>query len=121
MLCVVENRHLLFLNWAIPGLFFFIFVFSIQLIVHTNFANDWIRTTNLWCWKRPLYQLHHNHFPIFTFFLSFHISIAKDTQFGPKNVNDSRTLTCVNLSARVMDDDGDGQSEKLKQRILTLA
>ena len=27
-----------------------------------NFANDWIRTAYLWYWKRPLYQLSHNHF-----------------------------------------------------------
>ena len=46
-----------------PASFFFIFVFSIQLIVHINFADDCIRTADLWCRKRPLYQLHHNHFP----------------------------------------------------------
>ena len=28
-----------------------------------NFANDWIRTADLWYRKRPLYQLSHNHFP----------------------------------------------------------
>ena len=28
-----------------------------------NFANDWIRTADLWCRKRPLYQLSHNHCP----------------------------------------------------------
>ena len=22
-----------------------------------NFADDWIRTTDMWCWKLPLYQL----------------------------------------------------------------
>ena len=27
-----------------------------------NFAYDWIRTVDLWYWKRPLYQLSHNHF-----------------------------------------------------------
>ena len=47
---------------AIHSLFFFIFVLSIQLIVHINFADDWIRTTDLWGWKRPLYLLHHNHY-----------------------------------------------------------
>ena len=25
------------------------------------FADVWIRTADLWCWKRPLYQLSHNH------------------------------------------------------------
>ena len=55
-----------FLKWAIPGLFFFIFVFSIQLAVNVQliFAGDWIRTTDLWNRKRPLDQLSHNHFPI---------------------------------------------------------
>ena len=52
---------------AIPGLFFlFIFVFSIMLIVNNiniKFADDWIRTADLWYQKRPLYQLSHNHFP----------------------------------------------------------
>ena len=55
-------------KWAIPGLFLFIFVFSIQLIINKcsiNFADDWSRTADLWYWKRPLYQLSHNHFPIF--------------------------------------------------------
>ena len=28
-----------------------------------NFANDWIRTVDLWYQKQPLYQLSHNHFP----------------------------------------------------------
>ena len=46
-----------------PATFFIIFVFSIQLIVHINFADDWIWTADLRCWKWPLYQLRHNHFP----------------------------------------------------------
>ena len=33
-----------------------------------KFADDWIRTTDLWYWKRPLYQLSHNHCPTFRFF-----------------------------------------------------
>ena len=32
-----------------PTSFLFIFVFSIQLIARINFADDWIRTTDLWC------------------------------------------------------------------------
>ena len=28
-----------------------------------NLANDWNRTADLLYWKRPLYQLSHNHFP----------------------------------------------------------
>ena len=37
--------------------FFFVFVFSIQLIVHINFADDWIRTAYLWCSIHKLYLL----------------------------------------------------------------
>ena len=29
-----------------------------------NFADDWVRTADLWCWKRPRYQLRHNHCPL---------------------------------------------------------
>ena len=28
------------------------------------FADDWIRTADLWYWKRPLYQLCHDHCPM---------------------------------------------------------
>ena len=54
-----------FLNWAVPGPFLFIFVFSIHLTQkeHIKFADDWIRTSDLWCWKRPLYRLSHNNCP----------------------------------------------------------
>ena len=54
-------------KWAIPGLFLFIFIFSIQLIINKQmfnitFADDWSRTADLWYQKRLLYQLSHNHF-----------------------------------------------------------
>ena len=29
------------------------------------FADDWIRTTNVWYQKRQLFQLSHNHCPVF--------------------------------------------------------
>ena len=41
-----------FFKWAIPGLFLFIFVFSIQLTLNKcsiNFADDWIRTADSGC------------------------------------------------------------------------
>ena len=41
----------------------FIFVFSIQLIVHINFVDDCIRTVDLCCQKGPLNYQHHNHCP----------------------------------------------------------
>ena len=33
-------------------------------MVNKNFANDWIRTADLWFQKRPLCQLSHNHCPL---------------------------------------------------------
>ena len=42
-----------------------VYFLPIQFIVHTNFADDWIRTADLWCRKQPMYQLHHNHKSIF--------------------------------------------------------
>ena len=59
-------------------IFFFIIVFSIQLTVkmsNINFDNEWIRTTDLWCGRRPLYQLSHNHCPN-SFFLSLSSSLS---------------------------------------------
>ena len=55
----------------IPGLFFFIFVFSIQLTEKISiliFANDWIQTADLWNRKQPLYQLSHHHCPLHLYF-----------------------------------------------------
>ena len=57
-----------FLKRAILGLFFFIFVFSIQLTVNSffiwTFCDDWISTADLWSWRLPPYQMSHNHCPI---------------------------------------------------------
>ena len=60
---------LLFFKWAIPGIFFFVFAFSIELTVfNIIFANDWIWPADLWNWKQPLYQLSHNHYHCLLFF-----------------------------------------------------
>ena len=32
-----------------------------SLTVHVKYKFCWIRTSDLWIWKRPLYQLSHNH------------------------------------------------------------
>ena len=53
-----------FLKKAIPGLFFFIFVFSIYTISRNNFANVGIQTADLRWLKLPLYQLSYNHDPM---------------------------------------------------------
>ena len=48
-------------------LFFYFRLFYKQLTVNKcsiKVADDWIRTQVLWCRKRPLCQLRHNHFPI---------------------------------------------------------
>ena len=50
-------------GWANPSHFFFIFVFSTVQLVEIFFAYVWIRTADLWCRKRPPYQLSHNHCP----------------------------------------------------------
>ena len=69
-----------FFKWAVPGLFFFIFVFSIQLTVNKcsiKFPDDWIRTSDFWYQKQTLYQLTQNHYPIdkqFEFLVG-HVSI----------------------------------------------
>ena len=60
-----KGNYVVFLKCANPGLFFFIFVFSVQLIVNIQyiFADDWIQTGDLWSRKRLLYQLSQNHCP----------------------------------------------------------
>ena len=55
-------------------LFLYFRLFNTQLTVNKcsiNFANDWIRTADLWNRNRPLYQLSHNHRPLFVYFHSF--------------------------------------------------
>ena len=49
--------------WPFQGSFFFIFVFSVQLTVNIKLADDWIRTADLYCPKRPLYLLSHITLP----------------------------------------------------------
>ena len=34
-------------------------------LVVNNFADDWIRTGDFWCRKRPLYELSHKQCPKF--------------------------------------------------------
>ena len=49
-------------------LFLYFRLFNTQLTVNKcsiNFADDWIQTADLWYWKQPLYQLRHNHCPVF--------------------------------------------------------
>ena len=44
--------------------FLYFRIFNTQLTVNKcslNFADDWIRTADLWYRKRPLYQLSHHH------------------------------------------------------------
>ena len=32
-----------------------------------NFADDSIRTADIWYWKQPIYQLSHNHCPTYSY------------------------------------------------------
>ena len=52
-------HHCFLSNGPFTASFFFIFVILIQLVV--DYADDWIRTADLWCRKRLFYQLHHNN------------------------------------------------------------
>ena len=56
-----------FFKWAILGFFFLYFCLfntvDCKQMFNINFEDDWIRTTDLWCRKQPLYQLSHNHYP----------------------------------------------------------
>ena len=63
-------------KWAIHSFSFLYFrLFNTQLTVNKCsmniyiFGDDWIRTANFWYWKRPLYQLSHNHCPIYVWLL----------------------------------------------------
>ena len=63
-LCFLELTF--FLNWAIPGLFFIyfcLFYVEIQMTDIKSFADDRVRSADLWCRKWPLCQLRHNHGP----------------------------------------------------------
>ena len=61
-----------FLNGPFPTSFslFLSFQSSWQQMTNIIFPNDWIRTTDLWNWKWPLYQLSDNHFPNWHFLLN---------------------------------------------------
>ena len=56
---IIVNTFCFYKNCHSRHLYFRLF----NAIVRINFANDWIRTADLWSQKRPLYQLSHNHFP----------------------------------------------------------
>ena len=49
---------------SIPGTKWFFRLFNTvdsKIVININFADDWIRTPDLWYRKQPLYQLNHNH------------------------------------------------------------
>ena len=53
-----------FFKWAITGLFFIYFRLFYKQLTHLNskiVANVGIWSADLWCWRRPLCQLRHNH------------------------------------------------------------
>ena len=54
---------------------------SIYCLTHfsNKIANDWIRTADLWCRKRPLYQLRHSH--CFGFDLSYLYTVSLSLSF----------------------------------------
>ena len=46
------------------------------------FADDWIRTADLWNKKQPLYQLRHNHCPSFTFRTDYWVPYRRPRKFA---------------------------------------
>ena len=74
LLCILFLKK----KWAIPGLFLFIFVFSIQLIINKcsiKFCR-WLESNRgPLVSNRPLYQTSHNHFP--TYFVFLHLSFPQ--------------------------------------------
>ena len=60
-----------------------------------NFADDWIRTADLWYQKQLLYQLTHNHIP----HLSTVISSCRMSGGGSVIIRNPKTSTRQDLSA----------------------
>lgn len=68
----VAVHVVLLLQWAIPGHFFYFRLFDTVNRIYLEFADDWIRTIELWCRNRPLYQLSQRHCPfLFCFAFKF--------------------------------------------------
>ena len=91
-------------------LFFYFRLFYKQLTVNKcsiKVANDWIRTQVLWCRKRPLCQLRHNHFPLRSFFVhefSTYVAFSSwfiSTVISVPNQESSIALTGTNSKQRV--------------------
>ena len=63
---IITNSRI-FLNGIFQAYFFFNLVFSIQWTLNKcsfyQFGLGWIQTADLWCKKRLLFQLSHNHYP----------------------------------------------------------
>ena len=72
LFCSFFFKKTLGLLWAL----FLYFYCSIHLKVDINFAHDWNWTADLWCRKRPIYQLRHNHFLIFLLFCRFFVHLT---------------------------------------------
>ena len=139
-----DIRTICFLNGPFPASFFY-FRFSSQLTAHKcsmqKFADDWIRTADLWCWKRPLYQLSPSHCPIWTIcylvkknFSDFRVQedgqandVDDDTDAGERRSNDAvddvvhrleeLKVSPVKQVALVLDGAGVSRDVELKVRI----
>ena len=60
VICTNQTSHSnWFYNWAISALFLFLSI----LYSLFNTVDGWLRTTDLWCWNGPLYELRHNQYP----------------------------------------------------------
>ena len=81
---------------AIPYLFFHLLstAFSIQLIVN-KIADYWIRTTDLWCWKRHINQLGNEHCPNILLVYCLLVSVDTNWKYLSKLFLQHRTWTCT--------------------------
>ena len=60
------------------SLFLYFQTVESKLVFNTNFDVDCIQTVDLWCLKRPLYQLSHNHCPLYEI---CHLTLLKFFEF----------------------------------------
>ena len=59
-----------------------------------NISDDWIRATDLWCSKRPLCQLSHNHCPLKHFLVHKQLNIVHNAlpKAGSNNAQPENVL-----------------------------
>ena len=94
-------------NWATPTALSFFprrhFLWMLQIKI-SIFADDWIRTMDLWCCKLPLYQLSHNHCPKCLYFSLVALSLNAANQIN-ENVPDEKVKNYWWIARRRREED----------------